>query len=89
MQLVNCNCFQIDPTCKRALLSRADLYQLLHAKSHLGSKNQLENLSVPKRRGAQMSYVDSAVADYSRAIHMRPRDHLLYLHRGRLLLRER
>ncbi|TPX31519.1 hypothetical protein SmJEL517_g05131 [Synchytrium microbalum] len=77
-----------DPTSKRALLSRAELYQKLHAKSHVGSRTEITNLAVPKRRGIPMSYVDSAVADYSRAIHMRPRDHLLYLYRGRLLLRE-
>ncbi|TPX51758.1 hypothetical protein SeLEV6574_g00087 [Synchytrium endobioticum] len=85
-------CFNLaikaDPTCKRALLARAELYQQLHSNAHLGPKHDITHISLPKRKGSFMSYVDSAVADYSRAIHMRPRDHLLYLHRGRLLLRE-
>lgn len=32
--------------------------------------------------------LDRAVLDYSKAIHIAPTNHLLYLHRGKLLLRQ-
>ncbi|KAI8832186.1 hypothetical protein BC829DRAFT_422863 [Chytridium lagenaria] len=37
---------------------------------------------------ASMSFIDRAIRDYSKAIHMIPSDHLLYLYRGKLLLKQ-
>jgi hypothetical protein len=55
-----------------------------HAKaSNLGKK------SVIKERFTKiLDELDRAVLDYSRAIHIAPTNHLLYLYRGNLLLRK-
>ncbi|KAJ3416949.1 cytochrome c oxidase subunit 1 [Chytridiales sp. JEL 0842] len=78
---------QYDPIQVRAYLCRGDLYQILHSDSFSEIAESDKRTRKPKGSVA-MSFVDKAIRDYSRAIHMCPSDYLLYLYRGRLLLKQ-
>ncbi|KAJ1567925.1 cytochrome c oxidase subunit 1, partial [Nowakowskiella sp. JEL0078] len=75
-----------DPTQIRAYLCRGDLFQLLYAE--MMSENETMSIEKRRKKGSnQLSYLDKAVRDYSKAIHLCPNSYLLYLYRGRLLLK--
>ncbi|KAI8804058.1 hypothetical protein BJ742DRAFT_826275 [Cladochytrium replicatum] len=78
---------QHDPTQLRAYLCRGDVYQTLHTET-LGDLT--DSIMMPEKRRRKMTYLsflDRAVRDYSRTIHLCPNNYLLYLYRGRLLLK--
>ncbi|KAJ3212811.1 cytochrome c oxidase subunit 1 [Dinochytrium kinnereticum] len=82
---------QYDPIQIRAYLCRGDLFQILHSDSfgEMGDNASFSEKKAKKPRVlACMSYIDRAIRDYSKAIHMCPSDHLLYLYRGKLLLKQ-
>ncbi len=66
-----------NPTQARAYLCRADLYHKMH-------QNQY-NLPLGKKK---VNYLALSIRDHSRAIHVSPSDHMIYLYRGRLLLKQ-
>ncbi|KAJ3108931.1 cytochrome c oxidase subunit 1 [Phlyctochytrium planicorne] len=81
---------QHDPIQIRAYLCRGDLFQILHSDffGEMGEGNVADKRGKKPRQLASMSYIDRAIRDYSKAIHMCPSDHLLYLYRGKLLLKQ-
>ncbi|KNE64691.1 hypothetical protein AMAG_10044 [Allomyces macrogynus ATCC 38327] len=76
-----------DPLLLKAYLARAELYQLLHQESFLVSGTIIRKLR--RRNAGEVSFLERATREYSRAIRMFPRDYVLYLYRGRLLLRQK
>jgi tetratricopeptide (TPR) repeat protein len=62
---------QHDPALVKAYLFRGDLYKLMESQA----KAQLEPSG---------DSLDTAIRDYSKAIHLSPINHLAYLHRGKL-----
>ncbi|KAJ3327686.1 cytochrome c oxidase subunit 1 [Blyttiomyces sp. JEL0837] len=78
-----------DPIMLRAYLCRGDLFQILHSDSfdEFAESGGADKKAAKKNRGA-IGYIDRAIRDYSKAIHLCPGDYLLYLYRGRLLLKE-
>ncbi|KAJ3373563.1 cytochrome c oxidase subunit 1 [Allomyces arbusculus] len=76
-----------DPLLLKAYLARAELYQLLHQESFLVSGTIIRKLR--RRNAGEVSFLERATREYSRAIRMFPRDYILYLYRGRLLLRQK
>ncbi|KAI8610448.1 hypothetical protein BC830DRAFT_742726 [Chytriomyces sp. MP71] len=79
---------QHDPIQIRSFLCRGDLLQILHSDySDEFSGNDKKN---KKKTNAIniLSFMDRAIRDYSKAIHLCPSDYLLYLFRGRLLLKQ-
>ncbi|KNE63498.1 hypothetical protein AMAG_08620 [Allomyces macrogynus ATCC 38327] len=76
-----------DPLLLKAYLARAELYQLLHQESFLVSGTIIRKLR--RRNAGEVSFLERATREYSRAIRMFPRDYIMYLYRGRLLLRQK
>ncbi|KAI9199213.1 uncharacterized protein BJ171DRAFT_632051 [Polychytrium aggregatum] len=77
---------QYDPVKLPAYLCRGDLYQMLYHKS-LGEITDVMLIEKRIKRKMNMNFIDRAIKDYSRAIHLCPNNYLLYLYRGRLLLK--
>ncbi|KAJ3299237.1 cytochrome c oxidase subunit 1 [Borealophlyctis nickersoniae] len=77
-----------DPVQIRAYLCRGDLHQVLHNWGADAPDAQPEKRSRRARGAANLAHVDRAIMDYGRAIHLCPSNYLLYLYRGRLLLRQ-
>jgi hypothetical protein len=80
----------IDPMQLKSYLCRGELYDLLHAETAKRQDEEMEDHKKQKR-GRTVScnfYLRQAIKDYSRAIHMYPATYLLYLYRGRLLLKQ-
>ncbi|KAI8923467.1 hypothetical protein BC831DRAFT_470816 [Entophlyctis helioformis] len=82
-----------DPINLQAYLCRGELYQMLHKET----LQEIADLTMPSsrhktrhvnREHLASSYVDKAIKDYSRAIHLSPKNYLLFLYRGRLLLKQ-
>ncbi|KAH9251261.1 hypothetical protein BASA81_010883 [Batrachochytrium salamandrivorans] len=82
-----------DPNNLQTYLCRAELYQLLHldevpgvldvyiAGNGLGSRHS-------NKGHATFGLIGKAIKDYNRAIHLCPNNFLLFLYRGRLLLKQ-
>nr|KAJ3422198.1 cytochrome c oxidase subunit 1 [Polyrhizophydium stewartii] len=81
-----------DPINLQTYLCRGELYQLMHSEAiaEIAEANPLGRKShrMMNRELVAMAYVDKAVKDYSRAIHLCPNNYLLFLYRGRLLLKQ-
>jgi hypothetical protein len=86
LRMMHCFFFS-DPIQIRAYLCRGDLYQILHSDS-FSEISEAEKKAKKPKGGMAMSFIDKAIRDYSRAIHMCPSDYMLYLYRGRLLLKQ-
>ncbi|KAI9337807.1 hypothetical protein BDR26DRAFT_803961 [Obelidium mucronatum] len=80
-----------DPIQIKAFLCRGDLLQILHSEF---SDEFADMIGTPdkKRRtkanAVTVNYLDRAIRDYSKAMHLCPSDYLLYLYRGKLLLKQ-
>jgi hypothetical protein len=74
----------------KSYLCRGELYDLLHAEAVKKQDEELDDQKKTKRGRTISSnfYLRQAIKDYSRAIHMYPATYLLYLYRGRLLLKQ-
>ncbi|KAJ3259016.1 cytochrome c oxidase subunit 1 [Chytriomyces hyalinus] len=82
---------QHDPIQIRSFLCRGDLLQILHSdySEDFASGNADKKSKKAKPNSFSiLSFLDRAIRDYSKAIHLCPSDHLLYLYRGRLLLKQ-
>jgi tetratricopeptide (TPR) repeat protein len=79
----------VDPTGLRGYIIRGELYEAMYRESMLkvGSSNAKKILRTTRLRDAE-KYVSLAVKDYSRAIHIRPSNYLLFLYRGKMLLKQ-
>ncbi|KAJ3087663.1 cytochrome c oxidase subunit 1, partial [Quaeritorhiza haematococci] len=83
---------QYDPLQMRAYLCRGYLYQLIH-KKFVGENPGMDSIwatetkRTAKKKSAAQSYISQAIRDYSKCIHLNPSNYLLYLYRGRLLLK--
>ncbi|KAK5670739.1 hypothetical protein QVD99_002513 [Batrachochytrium dendrobatidis] len=82
-----------DPINLQTYLCRGELYQLLQAEAlpelpnrQILGKPRLSRLG--NRDNPSISYISKAIQDYSRAIHLCPSNYLLFLYRGRLLLKQ-
>ncbi|KAI9332143.1 hypothetical protein DFJ73DRAFT_64411 [Zopfochytrium polystomum] len=80
---------ECDPIQLRAYICRGDLYQILHSENFGGMASTGNGeKSSRKNRAGKISMVDKAIRDYSKAIHLAPSEHAMYLYRGRLLLKQ-
>jgi hypothetical protein len=80
----------IDPLQLKSYLYRGDLYDTLHIEA-LKKQEEETDQKKKQKRGRAISanyYLRQGIRDYSRAIHMYPANYLLYLYRGRLLLKQ-
>ncbi|KAJ3197230.1 cytochrome c oxidase subunit 1 [Irineochytrium annulatum] len=83
--------YTTDPIQLRAYLCRGDLFQILHSDSfgEMGDTSTTTDKRAKKPKTASsMTFIDKAIRDYSKAIHLCPSDYLLYLYRGKLLLKQ-
>jgi tetratricopeptide (TPR) repeat protein len=79
---------RMDPRQLQGYLSRGELYHILYN----NSINQIKVLKEQKKSDSNKKdiselYAKKSIQDYSRAIHAIPGNYLLYLYRGRLLLK--
>ncbi|KAJ1556100.1 cytochrome c oxidase subunit 1, partial [Cladochytrium tenue] len=80
---------EYDPNQIRAYVCRGDLYQILHSENFAGLA-AAPSMTGANRRGkaVKVSLVERAIRDYSKAVHLAPSNYVLYLYRGRLLLKQ-
>ncbi|KAJ3324940.1 cytochrome c oxidase subunit 1 [Boothiomyces sp. JEL0866] len=76
-----------DPCNLRGYINRGELYEKIYKESllHLTTHNSKRAIRGNKLEMVQ-SYAYLAIKDYSRAIHIRPSNYVLFLYRGRMLL---
>ncbi|ORY43266.1 hypothetical protein BCR33DRAFT_738575 [Rhizoclosmatium globosum] len=78
-----------DPIQIKAFLCRGDLLQILDTEFNDEFAQMAGTKKKSKANGeSALSYLDRAIRDYSKAMHLCPSDYLLYLYRGRLLLKQ-
>ncbi|ORZ39034.1 hypothetical protein BCR44DRAFT_33344 [Catenaria anguillulae PL171] len=84
-------CVDMDPLMIPAYLARAELCQRLHLESFMVSGTIIRKLRKKKAAGASgdVNFLERATKEYSKAIRLYPSNYVLYLHRGRLLLRQK
>lgn len=76
-----------DPVDVRGYISRGELYELKY-KQTLEMELTSSIVFGAKKKDTALSYAKLAIRDYCRAIHLRPSKYLLYLYRGRILLKQ-
>jgi tetratricopeptide (TPR) repeat protein len=76
----------IDPVNLKGYISRGEFYEAMYR------DNMLKTANSKKIRSKKMDLATKcailATEDFSRAIHIRPSNYLLYLYRGRILLKQ-
>ncbi|KAJ3009221.1 UNVERIFIED_CONTAM: cytochrome c oxidase subunit 1, partial [Siphonaria sp. JEL0065] len=80
-----------DPIQIKAFLCRGDLLQILHSEFSDEFADMIGTADKKKRgksNATSVNYLDRAIRDYSKAMHLCPSDYLLYLYRGKLLLKQ-
>ncbi|KAJ3032763.1 cytochrome c oxidase subunit 1, partial [Rhizophlyctis rosea] len=77
-----------EPTQIRIYLCRGDLYQMLHHRTLAEGGENVQTESRSRRHRRKVEYIDMAIQDYGRAIHLNPGNYMLYLYRGRILLKQ-
>jgi hypothetical protein len=77
-----------DPIMIRAYLSRSELYFDLHQHQSMLAPEKQTDVSIIHRK-KKTEYVELALRDLTRAIHLQPTSYILYLSRGRLLLKQK
>lgn len=77
-----------DPRQLQAYLSRGELYHILYNISISAAKvNGRPKKADSHKKDISDIYARKSIQDYSRAIHAFPGNYILYLYRGRLLLK--
>ena len=76
-----------DQISLRGYISRGELYEILYRQALLQQANVNIKRKLRKLDTAT-NYAMMAIKDYSRAIHLRPCNYLLFLYRGRMLLKQ-
>lgn len=86
-----------EPTQIRAYLCKGDLYKIMYNESYgvdpvdpSETENQaaLPGEKIKKTKTKMDIYLDNAIRNYSKCIHLAPSNYLVYLYRGRLLLNQ-
>jgi hypothetical protein len=78
-----------DPLQLRALLCRGDIYHMMYNEALAReARNEEKKMKQRARTSSHNTFIQKATRDYSRVIHMYPGNYLLYLYRGRLLLKQ-
>ena len=79
-----------DQTNLRGYISRGELYEILYRQALLqqANVNTKRKFRVTTKLDTATNYAMMAIKDYSRAIHLRPSNYLLFLYRGRMLLKQ-
>ena len=82
----------IEPTHLESYLCRGELYQQLYSDTLAEIVEMNVKGGKSSRHGYRLEiasrYVDRAIKDYTRAIHISPSSYLLFLYRGRMLLKQ-
>jgi tetratricopeptide (TPR) repeat protein len=79
--------FELDPLMLKIYMTRAELFELLHQESFLVSTSIIRKFR--KKSTVDVSFLERATREYSKAIHLYPQNYILFLYRGRLLLRQK
>ncbi|KAI8896697.1 hypothetical protein BC833DRAFT_596500 [Globomyces pollinis-pini] len=75
-----------DSTNLKGYIGRGELYEVIYRETLLQLAN-VKRVTRANKMDAANQYVILAIKDYSRAIHLRPSNYLLFLYRGRMLLK--
>ena len=61
---------------------------MLHQKSLAENDNTPSDPPSSRRQKRRITFIDMTIQDYGKAIHLNPGNYILYLYRGRILLKQ-
>jgi tetratricopeptide (TPR) repeat protein len=79
----------VDPIGLKGYISRGELYEAMYREAMLRLANtNMKRTIRTTRMDHAAHYVGLAVKEYTRAIHIRPSNYILFLYRGKMLLKQ-